>query len=68
MLCRIRFHRLQQFAGGVVSISLNAVTVRSDFAVNGAGENVYDQSLIDATLGGILHAKQSESLRSLSTA
>ena len=66
-LCRNRFDKLQLFAGGLASMFPNTATVESDFSVIGAEKNVYRESLTDFSLEGILHAKQFESLRSLST-
>ncbi len=66
-LCRNRFDKLQLFAGGLASMFPNTATVESDFSVIGAKKNVYRESLTDFSLKGILHAKQFESLRSLST-
>ena len=66
-LCRNRFDKLQLFAGGLASMSPNTATVESDFSVIGAEKNVYRESLTDFSLEGILHAKQFQSLRSLST-
>ena len=54
------------FAGGIASMLPNTATVESDFSVIGAEKNMFRQSLTDFSLEGILHAKQFESLRSLS--
>ena len=66
-LCRNRFDKLQLFTGGFASMFPSTATVESDFSVIGAEKNVYRESLTDFSLEGILHAKQFESLRSLST-
>eukprot|EP00171_Calliarthron_tuberculosum_P001426 IDg1426t1 len=65
-LCQGRFGTLRQFAGGLASIFPNTATVESDFSVIGTENNVYRQSLTDFSLEGIRHAKQFESLRSMS--
>ena len=66
-LYRNRFDKLQLFAGGLNSMFPNTATVESDFSVIGVKKNVYHKSLTDFLLEGILHAKQFESLCSLST-
>jgi hypothetical protein len=66
-LCRNRFDKLQLFSGGLASMFPNTATVESDFSVIGVEKNVYRESLTDFSLEGILHAKQFNSLRSLST-
>ena len=66
-LCQGRFDKLQLFAGGLASMFPNTATVESDFSIIGAEKNVYRQSLTDFSLEGILHAKQFEALRSMST-
>lgn len=66
-LCKGRFVDLCQFAGGLASMFPNTASVEADFSLVGGEKTVYRTSLTDFSLEGILHAKQFELIRSLST-
>lgn len=61
-----RFEQLRQFCGGLASIFPNTARVEADFSLIGWEKDHYRQSLTDLSLEGILHAKQFDTLRSLS--
>ena len=62
-----RFNKIQLLTDHLVSMFPNTATVELDFSTIGAEKNVYRQSLTEFSLKGILHAKQFETLQSMST-
>lgn len=56
--CRSRYPFLARFAGGLATIFPGTSTVESDFSVTKYEKNKNRSSLSDASLEGILHAKQ----------
>eukprot|EP00171_Calliarthron_tuberculosum_P002966 IDg2966t1 len=66
-MCKGQFGELREFAGGIASMFPNTATVEADFSLIGGEKTVYRTSLTDFSLEGILHAKQFELLRSLSS-
>jgi hypothetical protein len=60
-----RFQKLRCFFGPFAAIFPNTATVESDFSIVKFEKNAYRQSISDLSLGGVMHAKQFETLQDI---